>query len=339
MPPLSQVHIDTALTNVAILYKNDVYIADDALPILPVGKRSDVFFRFKKEAALTGTLLDGQGRPLSYRAPGTDASESDYEMDKDSYICEEYAKRLLVDDAQIQAADQPLTPEITATEIKTEELKIDNEVMAAQLMCTRANYPSTNKAALSTGATGTSWAQYASPNSNPLGNIQSARLQIIRSIAKAANTLLAGSDTILTLLDHPVIQNLVKYTHSDALTMSGMPKTVRGLDVLEGPAQRNTLSPGQGYSGQYVWDADDGSAMALVYYRNPSPALMGVSFGYTFEAPDQTTNTRGYSVRKWREEKRKGVMVEVSTTRTWKGIAVDSNNKLTGGYLFTSTTA
>src|SRR5262249_44065265 len=96
---------------------------------------------------------------------------------------------------------------------------------------------------------------------------------------------------------------------------------------------------GATYSGANVWQADDGTSMALIYYRNPNPTLRSVSLGYTFEAPDDATGARGYAVRRWREDKRKGTMIQGSFLRDLGLIAVDVSNLALGGYLITNATA
>ena len=83
----------------------------------------------------------------------------------------------------------------------------------------------------------------------------------------------------------------------------------------------------------------------LMYSNVPTMApssvnsVRSVSFGYTFEAPDDATGARGYAVRRWREDKRKGNMIEVSFTRDWRLIAVDGSSLSLGGYLITNATA
>ena len=120
--------------------------------------------------------------------------------------------------------------------------------------------------------------------------------------------------------------------------MSGLPAVLRGLEVIEGATQKNTAAEGAAFSGGNVWQADDGTALALVFYRNPNPSLRTVSLGYTFEAPDDATGARGYSVRRWREEARKGDMIEAAFMRDWRLVAVDSGGLAVGGYLITSVT-
>jgi hypothetical protein len=339
MPAIGQVHIDQALTNISVMYRNEAYVADRVFPTVPVARRSDKYYLYRREDFLTPSAATATGQPASLRRPGTEAAELDYTLSTATYFAEEYAYRGLVTDAEVAASENALQPDVDQTVQLTERLMLDNETAVAAISCKRANFPSANKVALTTGASGTSWAQYASSNSQPFTDIKNGKLAVIRGIGREANALLLGVDTARTLADHPAVKELVKYVHQDALTMSGLPKVLRGLAVIEGAAQKNTAPEGGAYSGANVWQADDGSAMALLFYRNPNPSLRAVSFGYTFEAPDDATGQRGYSARRWREDKRKGDMIEVSFLRDWRLIAVDGSGLALGGYLITSATA
>ncbi len=339
MRAASQIHIDQALTNISIMYRNETYIADQVLPVLPVSKRSNKYFLFRKEDFLSGSALSASGVMASLRRPGAEAAELDYSVSTASYFAEEYAYRGIVTDAEAAIADSPLQPDIDQTVQLTERLMLDNEGQVAGMVGKRANYPSANKVALTGGATGTSWAQYASGNSQPFSDIKNAKLAVIKGIAREANTMVLSVDTARSLADHPLIKDLVKYVHEDALTSSGLPKYVRGLNVIEGAGQKNTAAEGANYSGGNIWQADDGTAFAMVYYRNLNPSIRSVSYGYTFEAPDDATGARGYSVRRWREDKRKGTMIETAFLRDWRLVAVDANGLSIGGYLITNTIA
>lgn len=339
MPAIGLVHIDQALTSISVMYRNETYAADQVFPVVPVAKRSDRYFVYRKEDFLSASPLSANGSPASLRRPGTEAAEIDFSVSTATYYAEEYAYRGLVTDAESASADNPLQPDTDQTVQLTERLMLDNEVAVAGMVCKRANYPSTNKAALTTGSTGTSWAQYASANSDPFADIKNAKLAVVRGIAREPNAMVLSVDAARTLADHPKVKDLVKYVHQDALTMSGLPKVLRGLAVIEGAAQRNTAAEGAAFSSGNVWQADDSSALALIFYRNPNPTLRGVSFGYTFEAPDDATGARGYAVRRWRDDKRKGTIIEVSFLRDWHMIAVDGSGLGLGGYLISGVTA
>lgn len=338
MPPVGAVHIDQALTTLSVMYRNDMYVADQVFPKLPVKKRSDKYFTYKKEDFLAATGVDVNGKPLSLRRPGTEAAEIDYGLSTSTYYAEEYAFRGFVADAEVAASDNPLQPDMDQTIQLTERLMLDNEVAVAAISMKRANYPSSNKVVLTTGGSGTSWASYASANSLPFSNIVAAKLAVIKGLAKEANSFMLSVDAARTLADHPLLKDLIKYTHQDALTISGLPKVLRGLNVIEGAAQKNTAAEGVTYSGGNIWQADDATAAALIYYKETAPSLRSVTFGYTFSAPDDTTGARDTSVRRWREEKRKGSLIEAAYMRDWKFIAVDGSSLSVGGYLISSAT-
>lgn len=336
MPSLSSVHIDRALTDVSIMYRNEFYIADQVLPILPVNKRSDKYFVYDPTMMLSGTTLDANGKPKSYRRPKSRPAEIDYTLSANPFFAEQYVLAELVDDESVAEADSPLQPEIDATEMLTDRIKLDCEIQAARLMFTTTNYPSANKVTLTTGGSGTSWASYSSANSKPLNNIRDGRTQVRKSIMRDANTLLMTQDVALTLADHPDIKDLIKYTNPDALTESGLPKKVRGLTVVEGSAQKNTSAEGAAFSGGNVWVDENGYSCALVLYVGSGAGPRSMHYGRTFEAPDATTGARGFSVRKYRDDPRRGLVVECGVTRAWQAIAVDSNSKAIGGYLIDS---
>lgn len=344
MPALSTIHIDRALTNISIMVRNPAYIGDVVLPILPVNLRTNKYFVYNKGSFIGRGLTDAQGRPLSLRAPGSEAAEISYQVSTDSYACEGYADRIIVTDEEIAIADTPLMPDVDATVLVTENLLMDNETQIAGLVMKRGNYSTANKVALTNGASGTSYASYASANSNPFTDIKNGKIQVISGIVREPNYYLASINTARTLADHPLIKDLVKYTQVDSLTTSGLPKVMRGLTVIEGYQQKNTQAENvtlgaAGYTGGNIWAADDASDAALIYYSNPNPSPRSITYGYTFEAPDETTGQRGLVIRKWREEKRRGYLIEGSFVRTWKFIALDSSSNSAGAYLISSATA
>ena len=192
-----------------------------------------------------------------------------------------------------------------------------------------------------------SWAKN-NANTSPLANIKTARTQIISGIARDANTLIMGYDSALALAETSEIKTLMQYTNPDMVSGQGLPKTIRGMKTVVGIAQRNNANEGQPYAGTYLWNALDTGAYygaALVCYVAPQPGLKTVSLGYTFDAPDDTTGQRGVCVRRWREDKRKGDMIEAAFLRDWRFIAVDGSTNgwqsagyATAGYLIYGTT-
>lgn len=338
MPSLAQVHIDVALTSFSLMYKNPSYVADMVFPIVPVNKRSGKYFIYRKEDFLTPSTIGPTGYISSIRKPGTEAAEIDFQVSNDSYYAQELAYREIVPDGETAIADDPIQPELDAAVQVNEKILLDNETMVASVALKRANYPASNKVVLTTGGTGTSWNSYASVNSNPLLDIKNGKIAVMKGILREANRALFSVDAARTLADHPLIKDLIKYVSSEALTMSGLPKIIRGLLTIEAAQQKNGAVEGLAYSGSNLWVADDLTQAALIYYANPNPSPRSVSMGHTFEAPDDATGMRGVSIRKWYEQKRKGLMVEGSTLRDWKIVSKDAGGLNVGGYLISSST-
>lgn len=44
MPTVNDVHLDSAMTQISIAYKNGAYIASQIFPVVPVAKKSDKYF-------------------------------------------------------------------------------------------------------------------------------------------------------------------------------------------------------------------------------------------------------------------------------------------------------
>ncbi len=351
MPALSQIHIDQALTNVSVMYRNQSYIADQVLPALPVAKRSNKYFIYRKEDFLSGSPSDANNRPTSLRAQGSEAAEIDLSLSNTNYYAEEYAYRGLVTDAEVAVADNPLQPDTDQALQLTERLMIDHEYQVALMTLSASSYAASNRKLLVNAAGATpgdvSWAKN-NANTSPLANIRAARTQIIGGIARDANTIVMGYDSALALAETSEVKTLMQYTNPDMVSGQGLPKTIRGMRTVVGIAQRNGAGEGQPYSGTYLWNALDTNAFygaALVCYVSPNPGLKTVSLGYTFDAPDDTTGQRGVSVRRWREDKRKGDMIEAAFLRDWRFLAVDGSNNgwqnaglATAGYLIYGTT-
>ena len=101
MPAVGQIHIDQALTNISVMYRNETYVGDQVFPAVPAPKRSDKYFLYKKEDFLTPSIASGTGALASLRRPGTEAAEIDYSVSTATYFAEEYSYRGLVTDAEL----------------------------------------------------------------------------------------------------------------------------------------------------------------------------------------------------------------------------------------------
>lgn len=336
MPDISSVHIDRALTNLSIAYRNADFVADEVSPVLPVDIRSNKYFVYSKEAFLRGAGINAGGQPMSVRRPTAEAAEVDYQLSTDAYLCEEFALSELVPYENVQTADAPLQPFQDATETLTDRLMLDNEIMVATMAMNAANFSSGNKATLTTGGSGTSWASYTSANSLPFTNLSSAKNAIRSAALRVPNNIVLNYQVAEILSNHPAYIDRYKYTSPETATKSGLNPVIRGLRVIEGSAVKATNAEGATFSSGDVWVDSGANAAALVFYRSEQVGPKSLHFMRTFEAPDAVSGARGYVTKRFELPSRSSAKIQVSTTRAYKGVALDASSKFAAGYLILS---
>ena len=98
-PSPGDVHVNVPLTNISVAYMQEEsnFIADRVFPMLPVMKRSDVYYEFDRDAWLRDEMKE--------RAPGTESSGSSYPVATEPYMCKAYAHHKDIDDQTRANAD------------------------------------------------------------------------------------------------------------------------------------------------------------------------------------------------------------------------------------------
>ena len=297
------VHIDRALSNLSVQFKNNALIAEQVVPVLPVAKESDKYFIYGKEAF---KLVETR------RNDGAEANEASLSLTSADYATVEHALKDIVTDRARGNADAPISPDADTTEFLTDLIMLRLEKEAATLVTTSSNYAHSNTATLS----GTSqWSDYS--NSTPLTNFKTGKATVRKLIGREANSMVLGGDVAETLSLHPDIKDMRKYTDPNLLTDAGLPPKLLGLKVIEGKATEDVAYEGLSASMSYIW-----GKYAAIMYIAPRAGIKTLSFGYTFRV-------KGFRrVKKWREEKRGGDMIEVADNFVTKEVADEC------GYLF-----
>ncbi len=342
MPTLSEVHVDQILTSISLAYKPDMFVADVVSPPIQVPNRSDRYFIYPRETFTSTSGLNTNNKAMSLRAPGTIARETQYSLSTDSYLAEEYAWRHFVSDAELRHSDTPLNPEVDATEFATQRLLYDNEAMVAAILMEANNYPTSSFKQLVNGAGSapgdSSWFAVSQANSNPFVNFMNAHKELIKNVLNAPNTLLIDVELAYALSQHPLYVDRYKYVSREGINTMGLSEAVAGMRPIVTGLQYNSAKDGQPFNAVSLWrSVQNGSnpyLYALCCWVNPERAgIKSMHMMKTFDAPDQTTGVSGIQARRYRAEDRKGTYIEVSFTRDYKLITVDSNNKNLAGYL------
>lgn len=285
----SSVHIDRALTNLAIAYKNREYIADATMPVVSVKNRSDRIFAFPvttMQEVADVSIASNRGM----------AGEIKYSItSSDNYSVTDYGLMDFVSNDEIANADAPLQPKVIAQDVVMNYLMLAREIRVAAKVFGSGNYGA-NTAALS----GTD--RWDTATSDPIQKIEDA----IEACFARPNVMVIGAQAWIKLRNHPKI---LQYILSRASTTSGsVPLRVNeqlvaeafGLDeVVIGRAKYNAAAEGASANSSYVW----GKSCALIRVeKSPSPRATQ-TFGYTFrfgtletrEIPDMLRGVRGGS--------------------------------------------
>jgi len=297
MPSVQKVHIDKALTNISIGYKNEQFIADKIFKPITVSKQSDKYYVFGMERFRQHD---------DHRAPGTEANEINWTLSDDTYYCEGHALRHAIPDEEVQNADDVFDLETEATELVTEGILLNKEVDAANKVLDPNNYHPDLRITLGTNGT-YKWSDY--DNSNPILDVHRAKEAIHRKSGVRANTIIMSEQVLNVLKLHPKIIDVVKYVERGIVTEELL-ASVFGVDqILVGSALKSTVTnPGQAQPGQvedlnYIW----GNSVVVCYIA-PRPGKKTLSLGYSFMW--NKDGEGAVQVRKWYEVGRRATIVE-----------------------------
>ena len=273
MPEPRNLHVDSIMTNFSLQYKNEEMIWEAVAPVVPVGKRSDKYFKYNKANAFR--LFDDKIGPKSM------ANEIDYEVSSDNYSVKDHALADYVTQEEIDNADTPLSPEKDANDFVNLMLEVAQEKRVADLFTTAANYPSGNKVTLS--GTG----QWSGSADNPIKDIQDA----IEACFQRANTLWFGIDAWLVFRRLPEILDAVKaasrmQSNSGGLATQSEVAALFDVDrVLVGRARYISSKEGQTDTYARIW----GKHAGALYVPPGSVGVRTICFAKTFSETRKLT--------------------------------------------------
>ncbi|MFW5864373.1 MAG: hypothetical protein ACOCVT_02870 [bacterium] len=303
MPETSQVHINVALTNVSVGYKNPAFISDLVAPPVTVRKQQDKYYIYDSEREVFRSTSDR-------RAPGAVASEVDFALSSDSYYCEDHALSSVIPDEERENADPAIQPDIDRTEFLMDKINLNKEIELASLV---ANDGDLNGTTLSAGT------QWSHADSDPIAAVEAGKAAIIEKAQVVPNTLVLPQEVFTKVRTHADILSNLQYTTNGiptAQTLAGLFDVER---VLVPRAVKNTAHPGQTASMSYVWGKH-----AFLAYIPQRPALKSLAFAYSFTWTMAAGSINGCLVENWRDHTRKSDIVRVQRYYDQKVICGDA---------------
>jgi len=289
------IHIDVALSNVAVAYENRALIAARVLPVIPVAKQSDKYYIFGKEAF---NLYD------DLRANGAEAKEvMSYSVGTGNYFCDPRALKDIITDQDRNNADFPIQPDTLTTEqlVKMRLLRLEYIVGTTLFNTTTfAGYTST--------LSGTNkWSDY--DNSDPCSDIETARASVEDNTGVTPNVGVCGAEVWRKLKHHPDLLDRIKHVKVGSLSKEQVADLFELDELIVGGSMYNAApeDTSSTFTPTKIW-----GNYFLTYYRAPGKQTlktpnMGIIPSW------KLYGKKAYKVKKYRWEPRGGDMVEVES--------------------------
>lgn len=296
MPLISSVKYDPLLTTISVQFQPapDGYLADLVMPPVPVVRESASFWVYDK------SRFDV---PDSKRAPRAEYNRIDWNVSTDNYLCHQYGLEGEIDDQERKNAAAPLDLDVDTTEIVTDMVLNNREKRVVDMVTDTSVVTQYTTLSLATQK----WTDGV--NSDPLGDVKTARTTIFQATGYRPNRMVIGYTVFEALKLHPQIKEIIKYTERAIVTAALLAAAFEVEEVLVGGVLRRTSKAGQTDVLADVWGSN-----VLVFYSEKSPSLKRASFGYQLRQED-------LRVFRYREDKRDTDIIRVTEKQTEKVVA------------------
>jgi len=194
--------VDEVLTNVARGYTNENFIGTKLFPVVPVSKEGGKIPQFNAEAFRVYST-ERAIRAKSNRISPEGRSTIDY-------VLTEHDLEYPIDYREEEEDIANLR--LHAATVVAEGIQLRLEKLIADLAQNLNNYPTDNKAVLSSSD------KFSLDSSNPIRIIDNAREAVRSKIARQPNTIVLGASVYTALKNHPLITDRIKYTQHSIIT-------------------------------------------------------------------------------------------------------------------------
>ena len=263
-------HVDALLSDFAIGYRPEGFIADKIFPIIDSPKQSDIFAVFGQEDAFR--QWDDN------RAPGDMANEVRMRVGSETFFCKNYALSSNVPDEMMANADPVFknSMEESTVSLISDGLLINWERRVAEKVFVAANVGSS-------AAVASSWAAPAAGGSDPVGDINTAIDNVQDSTGYKPNKAIISLAAWRSLRRHDDVIAKAVNPNFNAALVDGYPTAAAVANIFDleeifvAGAFYNTAQENLSLDLQQIW-----SAHMLVYYNRDQPRFNIPTFGATF---------------------------------------------------------
>jgi len=275
---LQDVHVQAALTNVAVAYfqSEDHYVADKIFPMVPVQFQANKYFVWQKS-----DFFRDEAR---IRADATESVGSGVNLTTQSYSAEIWALHQDIGPQVRANADPAVDVDVTITRVLMQKLMIRRDRFFVSSYVTTGvwSQDNTGTAASSGGTPGSSTPVYWDDDANgdPFTDIEYGQTYILQNTGFLPNTLLMSWNVYQALRKHPLVIDRIKYTspaYSGTITPQLLAEAFDVERIVVSKAVYNSANENLTASMSFVAGKN-----ALLVYSAPAPGLMVATAGYTF---------------------------------------------------------
>ncbi len=307
-------HVDKVLSQMAMGYRPDGFIADMIFPTVRVDKQSDIYLEFDRGRRLR--------RQDTRRTPGVEAHRVNQDMGSATYYARNYALKAAVTLEDKANADPAYVRTLIngRVELIMDDLMLDKEMRIAALVNNTSNVGSSSAVSSAWDGAG-----------DVLANMNQAIDNIRYSNGIKPNIVVMGPEAWDSARRDATVRNLIFGTNNGGGYASETAfADLLGIDkLLIAGSFKNTGDEGQNESIASVWGDN-----VFVGYNAPSPTIERPSFGYDFRwvgngLPDMAVERHPYNSRTKSEEVEVGYHSDEKITGASYGFLLTAVNSST----------
>lgn len=274
-----QVHSNAFMSNLSTQYRNDAYIGEQLMPVVPVPKFSDAIPTYDKR--------DRTAAPEDAMGSRSSANELSEDRGSDSYSLQPYALQNSVAASTIENEDPAFDEMLDLTEAINEALALRREMRIATACTTAGNYAG-NTVTLSGSD---QW--NSSAGGDPLDDIQTAVAACWQGMGPGEMVGFCSIDVFNALCRHQRLLDLFKYTGPGLAKSDAIARELGLARLLVGAARKDTANSGQTASYSRIWGKHFGVVRVAT-----RPALRNAAFGYTLRFRGHPITTQWFDPTK-----------------------------------------
>jgi hypothetical protein len=289
--PQGSLRIKSALSNVAVQYKNENYIAADVMGEIPVNKDAGYYWIYANDFRIEETKRGNKAL----------ANMATWAASTSTYTVQKHALKDALSEEDRMNSDLPGSLDVDTTEYLTDKIMLRYEYEVHKLLFTTTSF--SNNTTLTSA---TSW-RYNTTTSAPIQNVLSATSVIQKFSGKRPNMAVMGWDVFAALKENANIYGRIQYVERAMVTKDLLAALFDLNAVHVGAAAY--MNAGEGLetttSQSYIWGAD-----CLIAYMDGVPGIKKQSAAVTFRVNEFG---KPYRVKKWFSQDYDCDFIEVET--------------------------